>query len=145
MTVDNSALLNELLGNMHDKEAASAWGVIAQQAAEEEANRPTYWRHANKDTGKLSPKIVGKITKISTKPNFDKDGVNPVLDLDVDGKRVIVEAAHRTLQKELAKLLPQTGDFVSIECKGKPKGKNYFLYDVKAGKTPESLTDEVGF
>jgi hypothetical protein len=139
MTVDNSKLLDEMLAEMdskiaglEDKEAADIWGPIAKEAAKEDANRPSFWNQADGE-------IIGQVTETKKKLNYDKDGFNPVLVLDVDGKKVTAEAQHKTLAKELAKLLPVKGDFVRITPQGKAKGKNYYLYDVAVGKTLEDV------
>ena len=131
MTVDNSALLNELLGNLKDKEAASTWGKFADEVANDEGGK-SYW---NQKDGE----IVGQVLKVYTKPNFDKNGENPVLDLQVGAKVVAAEASHATLRKDLTRLMPEKGDWVRITPKGKAKGKNYYLYDVAKGATVEDV------
>lgn len=119
MTVDNSALLAELLGKLEDKEAASVWGPIAERAAKEDGGRTKFWKRADGN-------LEGTVTRVYLKDNYEKTGQNPAFDLDVNGQKVTFELTTTVLQKAAARQLVQTGERIRIElAQTRTNGKYY--------------------
>lgn len=117
-----SDLLKDLLAKIEDKDVVSTWSDVLQNKAEEEADRPTFWKRSR------DPVLTGTVTKVYQKLAFDKKKMNPTLDIDGDdGRKWIWEITTKTFAELAAAKLVRPGDHVrQVHGKKIQAGQGFF-------------------